>query len=114
MFQQEIKMIRGRTQAFALVVTDVDGSPYTLADGEVLRFGVKHMALSQDCLLVKELTAADAVDGSYVLTLTPEDTAGLPVGHHVYDVGLQSGSHYFTIIEPSDFWLMANVTEKEA
>lgn len=114
MSKQDIRMIRGRTERFVLAVANADGSAYTLADGEVLRFGVKRMDTRPDCLLVKELTAENAVEGGYALTLTPEDTADLVPGHHVYDVGLQSGGDYFTVIEPCDFWLVANVTEKEA
>ncbi len=37
----------------------------------------------------------------------------MPAGRHVYDVGLQSGSDYYTVIEPSEFELVANVTAKE-
>lgn len=109
----DMRVIRGRTESFILTVADADGGAYALADGEVLRFGVKHTASSTTYLLVKEMTATDASESGYLLTLTPEDTAEMPSGHHVYDVGLQSGSDYYTVIEPSEFELVANVTAKE-
>lgn len=113
MNEQTIKMFRGRTESFILDVKDVDGSAYALADGEILRFGVKLSTISESYVLLKDLTNADADGDGYRLCLDPEDTAGLSLGRYVYDVGLLSGENYITIIPTSYFELLGNVTGKE-
>lgn len=110
--RQDIEMIRGRTETLIIAVSDADGTDYTLAEGEVLRFGIKAGEGAENYLLVKELTTVHAVDGGYALSLAPEDTEDLPAGRFKYDVGLQIGGDYYTVIPPSEFHLIGNVTER--
>ena len=54
-------------------------------------------------------------NGLYSIELAPSDTESLvPNTAYFYDVGLQSGVAYYSIIDISKFYLVGNVTKKEA
>lgn len=110
---QNIEMVRGTTHMLAIILTYEDGTLYTLASGEVLRFGVKQTHNSTEYLIEKELTASDLSGDEYVLTLRPEDTESLRCGRYCYDIGLESGADYYNVIPCSDFLLQHNVTSRE-
>lgn len=113
--KQPLTIIRGTTQTITIAVKNDDGTAYTLADGETLRFGVKRHPEDADslCLVKKSLTAASLDNGLYILTLLPSDTKDLPFGNYFYDVGLQSGNNYYNVIECSDFIVAYNITLPE-
>lgn len=112
--KQDIEIIRGTTNTFNIEVKDADGAAYALAGGEKLVFGVKANKQQAECDIVKTLTASDVTDsGAYALKLNPEDTADLPCGHYCYDVGLASGSDYYSVIECSRFVITHSITDKE-
>lgn len=106
---QRIEIVRGTTETFAITVTDGNKNLYTLADGEVIKFGIKRKAEDKDPIFVKK--AIQGENGVYAITLAPSDTADLPCGKYLYDVGLQSGGAYHSIIKPSTFEILPNVTE---
>lgn len=112
--KHDIEIIRGTTNTFAVEVKTADGSAYALASGETLVFGVKANKQQNDFDIVKTLTAKNITDtGAYALKLTPEDTADLPCGHYYYDIGLVSGTDYYSVIECSKFVVAYNVTDKD-
>lgn len=54
-------------------------------------------------------------NGLYPIELVPSDTESLvPNTAYFYDVGLASGVAYYSIIDTSKFYLVGNVTKKEA
>lgn len=54
-------------------------------------------------------------NGLYSIELVPSDTESLvPNTAYFYDVGLESGVAYYSIIDTSKFYLVGNVTKKEA
>ena len=54
-------------------------------------------------------------NGLYPIKLVPSDTESLvPNTEYFYDVGLQIGVDYYPIIDTSKFYLVGNVTKKEA
>ena len=110
---QNIEMVRGTTHAVAIGLSYASGAAYTLAHGEVLRFGVKRTYNSTEYLIEKELTSADLYAGDYVLVLRPADTEGLACGRYYYDIGLQSGADYFNVVKCSNFTLSQNITSWE-
>lgn len=111
--EYDLALVRGTTFECVISVADADGEAYTLAAGEKLLFGVKRTPTDVNLELVKTLTASDALPtGGYKLSLTPDDTEGLPSGMHCYDVGLVSGSEYYNVIPISRFCLVENVTSK--
>lgn len=107
-----ISIIRGMTNTFNITLTDPEGNPYFLGDGEVLRFGIKRNTAERQCCIRKELTAADLKNGVYPIKLTPEDTAGLPCGGYCYDAGVQIGEDYYIVIPCSRLEITSNVTKK--
>ena len=53
-------------------------------------------------------------NGLYSIELVPSDTESLvPNIAYFYDVGLESGVAYYSIIDTSKFYLVGNVTKKE-
>lgn len=109
--ESALNVIRGSTQILEIQVMGPEGEPYTLLEGEVLRFGVKNTECSSGYLVKKECRELEA--GICQIVLSPEDTIGMEPGRYCYDVGLQSGSHYFPVVRYSDFMLEPNVTWKE-
>ena len=54
-------------------------------------------------------------NGLYSINLEPSDTESLvPNVAYFYDVGLESGVAYYSIIDTSKFYLVGNVTKKGA
>lgn len=105
----DIKMIRGTSRTFEISVTDADGNPYTLQDGERVIFGVKKQTTDEELLVCKVVT--ECTDGVCRVELDPVDTVDLALGRYYYDVGLESGEDYYIIVETSVFNLAANVTK---
>lgn len=52
-------------------------------------------------------------NGLYSVELVPSDTQSMSVGTYYYDVGLQRGVEYYSIINTSKFELVWNVTKKQ-
>lgn len=112
---QHISMVRARTQTFDIALTDADGADYVLQTGEKLIFGIKKNYNDTDYLLKKILTSENATNttGVYTLTLVPDDTANMSCDQYCYDIGLQSGNDYYSVIDCSHFKLTHNVTKRE-
>lgn len=108
----DISLVRGATLKKNIRITR-NGGAYTLAEGEVLRFGVKRGPYSGEYLIRKEWTAAEEQNGVYPLELTPQDTLALELGKYQYDVGLQREGEYIPVIGCSEFLLTENVTKWE-
>lgn len=106
-----LEVIRGTTKSFSVNITDANGEPYSMEDGDVVRFGVKRESGDEAYLIKKEVTEGE--NGVFTFTLDPEDTIGLALGWYKYDIGLQTGDDYFNVIPYSRFVLAPNVTEKE-
>jgi hypothetical protein len=106
---QKIEVVRGTTNAINIAVKNADGTPYMLETGEVVVFGVKENYEDDECLILK--TTNSLVNGVAQISIAPDDTAELNVGRYVYDVGLQSGANYYSVIKASDFYITANVTK---
>lgn len=99
-----IALIRGDSGAFAISITDADGSPVALTDGDVLTFTLRRTPRSPTIVLQKTIT-----DGT--LTINPSDTQDMPFGSYVYDVELRRADGYTdTIIPPHEFLLLEEVT----
>lgn len=108
---QSLTIVKGTTNAFLISVVDALGNPYEMSGSEVMIFGVKASEYDTEYLLSKTITPADLVDGKYQFKLQPEDTEQLPFGSYLFDVGLQSGSEFYNIIECSRFVLDRNITK---
>lgn len=105
---QKIEIVRCTTNTFQVEVSDVSGAPYNLGANEKIVLGVKAKATDTELLITK--TAEVAGVGVFKIVLCPEDTEPLAAGRYSYDVGLDDGTNFFNIIEPSPFVLVQNVT----
>ncbi len=109
-----ISIIKGTTNKFALTITDADGKPYALQNGDKIIFGVKLNSESSDYLLVKRLTKADVTDGACMISLVPEDTAALTHGRYFCDIGLQTADgDYYMVVPCCEFYINRAITQKE-
>lgn len=108
-----IKIVRGTSNSFDIALQDESGEFYRLKEGEVLRFGVTNQRYPEQILFTKEMSL-DHINSSgdaYTLMLAPEDTENLELSSdYRYDVGLQSGEHYYNVIPCSDFKLILNAS----
>lgn len=108
---QKIEIIRGTSNTFSIDVSDADGRPYVLADGESIIFGIKKKAEDAEAIFVKNATASE-VEGNYVVSIAPSDTENLDCGRYAYDVGLKTGTDFFNVIEPNPFMIQPNITSR--
>lgn len=105
---QKIEIVRCTSNAFQIYVADANGSPYKLGDDEKIVMGVKAKATDKELLITKTATVDDV--GVFRITLCPEDTENLAAGRYSYDVGLDDGTDFYNIVEPSPFVIIQNVT----
>lgn len=104
-------MVRGNSLELPVLLSQGDGTPYILAEGEVVRFGIKWAAYDKELLIEKELTAADQdEDGTLVFHLDPRETLELTPGQYLFDIGVQSGTEYYTPISGGVLVLKPNIT----
>ena len=112
--KQNISVTRARTHRLKLRITGPDDEPYILKDEEKIIFGVKKNLTDSEYVIKKVITEQDSTDYTCSIVLDPSDTEPLsPAIDYYYDVGLQSGTAYYSIIDASRFSLNANVTKKE-
>ena len=100
---QTISLTRGDSAQLTVNLTDVDGTPYELHEGDTLTLTVKKSAT--DSTAVLSIMAA-----GNVFTFLPATTAGKPFGTYRYDIQLETaaGEVYTPIV--SDFNLTEEVT----
>lgn len=108
---QKVEIVRGTTNTFHITVYDYTGMPYTLGDGESVVFGIKKNP-EQETTPIFTKVAESIGEGVFSVKLCPEDTTALRCGKYYYDAGLDDGTDFYNIIEPSPFWLVANVTHR--
>ena len=111
--KQPLIIVRGTTKTMTVRVTNEDGSIYILQNNEILRFGVKKQPGDSAYLFSKEMSSDSYSDGVYQFIINPADTENLDFGCYYYDVGLQSGSEYYNVIECSEFRVGYNITQRE-
>lgn len=111
--KQPIAVIRGTNQTINISLRTASGEQYTLQDEEAIYFGVKKNPDNESYLIFKELRNSEFENDCYVLLLLPSDTENMAFGCYYYDVGLQSGTNYFNIIECSNFEVKHNITGRK-
>lgn len=108
---QKVEIVRGTSNTFQILVYDADGRPYDLGSNERIVFGIKKDPdVETEPMIVK--TGEIIGNGMFTVKLCPEDTAELKCGAYFYDVGLDTGTDFFNVIEPSPFQILANVTHR--
>jgi hypothetical protein len=101
-----IQLTRGDTARLAVSITnDLDGSEYTMQEGDELTLTVKKAVTDAQPAFQKVL------HGENKFHIEPKDTAGLAFGRYKYDVQLTlADGDVYTIIEPTVFELLKEVT----
>ena len=99
-----ISMIRGDSGVFTITITDTNGTPVELTDGDVLTFTLRRTARNPAIVLQKNIVGGE-------LDIKPADTEGLTFGTYVYDIELKRADGYVdTVIPPHEFLLLEEVT----
>ena len=113
--KQNITLTRARTHALIVSLTDASGNPYVMSNDEFLIFGVKKNLSSNTYLVNKKIdsTATNDTEGQYIFEITPNDTANLTPDTYYWDIGLQRGTKYYSVVDTSRLVLEGNVTVKE-
>jgi len=93
----------GDADTIAFELIGIDGTAYTLSDGEILTFEVKKTKDSE-ALLTKQVTAL--TDGVAQIDLTNTDTAALTAGFYLY--GFRSSLNN-TLVIAGDFIVVKGV-----
>lgn len=84
-----ITLTRGDTFKAQISITDKDGNPYEMQEGDVVRFAMKKDYSDPDTqVLINKVVPSDTL----ILTLEPEDTKELPFGTYVYDIQLTTAA----------------------
>ena len=114
---QPLNIVRSRTYKLKIRLTGSDGQPYTLQTDDKLIFGIKKNFSDPNYACKKVVTSDAAIpeqDGVYAIQIDPADTSSMyPCSEYFYDVGLQRGAAYYSVIDASRLYLRGNVTSKE-
>ena len=109
--KQDQEMVRGTNGVFGIEITNPDGTPFMIIDGQKVVFALKRERTDVNRLVVKT-TVNQVEPGVYYLELFPEETLKLEPGMYYYDVSIQWGaSGFFNVIEASEFLLKPNISE---
>lgn len=80
-----ITMVRGDTAKIAIEITNANGDPYEIQNGDSIRFAAKKKYTDNAVLIQKDVDVEDLI-----LILNPEDTKPLEMGaskgKYVYDI----------------------------
>lgn len=101
-----IRLTRGDTARFMITINDQSSnSDYSLADDDTLELTIKKNVKDIEPVLNKK------VIGTNEIHIKPTDTKSLSFGKYIYDVQLTtSDGDVYTVIEPSTFEIMKEVT----
>lgn len=99
-----IRLTRGDTARITISLEDDSGNGYEMQDTDELILSVKLNIRDEQYALQKTVT------GSNMFYLKPEDTGKLAFKKYVYDVQLVTNGEVYTVIEPSTFEILKEVT----
>ena len=110
---QEINIPRGTTMCLGIEIKNEDGTAYTPASGDILRFGVK-LDPDDNSYVIGKTGDYDSTRGCYTVMIEPEDTASLLMDERYwYDVGVQTADgDYYMVVEASPFNVHIAITKK--
>ena len=101
-----IRLTRGDTARLIVPIeNEVTHQSYDMLSTDILKFTIKKTVKDYVPLVQKVVT------GSNVFHILPADTHKLDFGKYVYDVELTTGTDVYTVIEPSCFEVMKEVTD---
>ena len=100
-----IRLTRGDTARFTVSIkNDLDDSEYEMKPDDVLTMTVRKKPKSNEIVFQR------VSYGSPSFHIRPEDTNGNKFGEYCYDVQLKTNDDVYTIIEPTEFEILPEVT----
>lgn len=109
----EIRLIRGTTLTlYVSVKPSGSDSEFIPEPDDVFRFGVKKNSFEESYVINRSYasTAYDTDNGYLAIELKPVDTISLKCGDYAFDIGLERGDDYYTLIGPSKLTILPNIT----
>lgn len=99
-----IRLTRGDTAKISIDLVDSTGEKYEMQDTDELILSIKKTIKDEDYCLQKK------INGSNMFYFKPEDTNALEFAKYKYDVQLVTNGEVYTVIEPSTFEILKEVT----
>lgn len=99
----DIHLTRGDSAFLSVAISNDDGTPYQIKEGDVLTITVK--ATNGTKIFSKTVQAYESI------VIDPQDTIDAGVGRYKYDIQLNTENQVYTIIPVSSFFIEEGVTE---
>lgn len=104
-----ISITRGDSAYISFSLSDLEGNPLVLEDGDRVRCQVRMRPIDGELLFDGVIT--EAPNGEMIWHIYPEDTASLDVGDYYWDAQVEySNGDIFTFVDVSDFTILPEVT----
>lgn len=104
-------MVRGNTFPITVHLEGGNSLPLMLGDEGILKFGVAWPPEPGKLLIDKQVgQGAQDENGAVTIVLEPADTLPLHPGQYVYDVAVQLGPDFYTVVAEGDLILRRNIT----
>ena len=103
----EIELTRGDSACFTINISNGNGQPYTVQEGDTLTLSLKKDTKDPKPCVQK------SVKGINTFRFKPEDTSGLEFGNYYYDVEIcTAAGDVYTVIEKTAFKIKEEVTTR--
>ena len=99
----EIHLTQGDSAYLNVEITNDDGTPYAIKEGDSLTITVK--ATNGTKIFSKTVQAYESI------IIEPQDTIDVGVGRYKYDIQLNTENQVYTIIPVSSFFIEEGLTE---
>ena len=99
----DIHLTQGDSAILNVEITNDDGTPYAIKEGDSLTITVK--ATNGTKIFSKTVQAYESI------IIEPKDTVDAGVGRYKYDIQLNTENQVYTIIPVSSFFIEEGVTE---
>ena len=99
----DIHLTKGDSAYLNVEITNDDGTPYAIKEGDSLTITVK--ATNGTKIFSKTVQAYESI------IIEPQDTADVGVGRYKYDIQLNTENQVYTIISVSSFFIEEGITE---
>ena len=99
----DIHLTQGDSAFLNVEITNDDGTPYAIKEGDTLTMTVK--STNRTKIFSKTVQAYESI------IIEPKDTADVGVGRYKYDIQLNTENQIYTIIPVSSFFIEEGITE---
>ena len=99
----EIHLTQGDSAYLNVEITNDDGTPYAIKEGDSLSMTVK--STNGTKIFSKTVQAYESI------IIEPKDTIDVGVGRYKYDIQLDTENQVYTIIPVSSFFIEEGITE---